>query len=186
MSWGGRWQKGLSHQACVASDSEQGKDQTAQGSGRSLQLPASRASLGLPGLPGPGLTAGEATAPLCSPRPIPCRELPRSWGGRRRGCSQVLTQEEASPRLQASDSGDAPRAEGKVRGHRRPPGVRTETGMPEECGHLGLGATSASPASCSFHPCPWLRGSPFPFGSVGKRDCVPLLRISAKSGRRAS
>lgn len=44
MSWGGRWQKGLSHQACVASDSEQGEDQSAQGSGLSLQLPASRAS----------------------------------------------------------------------------------------------------------------------------------------------
>lgn len=41
MSWGGRWQKGLSHQACVASDSEPGQDQTAQGGSLSLQLPAS-------------------------------------------------------------------------------------------------------------------------------------------------
>lgn len=73
MSWGGRWQKGLSHQACVASDSEQGKDQTAQGSGRSLQLPASRASLGLPGLPGwawPDSRGGHCSPLLPSPHPL--------------------------------------------------------------------------------------------------------------------
>ena len=57
MSLGGRWQKGLSHQACVASVSEQGKNQTVQG-GQPL-TPA----LSLPGLlrvPGPDLATREA------------------------------------------------------------------------------------------------------------------------------
>lgn len=86
MSWGGRWQKGLSHQACVASDSERAKT-------RPLRAAGSAPALSLPGPPGPGLTAGEGgIAPRYSPRPIPCSELPRSWGGRRLGESQVLSQ----------------------------------------------------------------------------------------------
>lgn len=61
MSLGGRWQKGLSHQACVASVSKQGENQTAQG--RQPLTPA-LSLLGLPHLPGPGLALGAACAPL--------------------------------------------------------------------------------------------------------------------------
>lgn len=46
MSWGGRWQKGLSHQACVASGSEQGKTRPL-GAAASLGL-ASRQGRPLP------------------------------------------------------------------------------------------------------------------------------------------
>lgn len=57
MNLGGRWQKGLSHQACVASVSEQGEIQTAQGG---QPLTAALSLPGLLGLRGPGLATGEA------------------------------------------------------------------------------------------------------------------------------
>lgn len=81
MSLGGRWQKGLSHQACMASVSEQGEDQTTQG--RQPVTPAYP-------LPGPGLAIGEACAPFCSPClcPIPSRGLASFWEGRLLGCPQ--------------------------------------------------------------------------------------------------
>lgn len=60
MSLGGRWQKGLSHRACMASVSEQSEDQSTQGrrAAPDPQLSASQASLG------PGLALEEACAPL--------------------------------------------------------------------------------------------------------------------------
>lgn len=85
MSWGGRWQKGLSYQARVAPISQQGKDQTTRAGGLWPQLPASRAALGRSG---PGLAEAETIAPLCSPLPIPSTELPRLWGGAQLGCAQ--------------------------------------------------------------------------------------------------
>lgn len=50
MSFGGRWQKGLSHQAHVSSVSEQGENQSTRGGQPltpALSLQASCASLGL-------------------------------------------------------------------------------------------------------------------------------------------
>lgn len=81
MSLGGRWQKGLSHQACVASISAQGEDKTTQG-----RQPVTSAY----GLAGPGLAIEEACAPLCSPClcPIPSRGLASFGEGRQLGCSQ--------------------------------------------------------------------------------------------------
>lgn len=67
MSLGGRWQKGLSHQACVASVSEQGKNQIVQGG----QPPTPALSLpGLLRIPGPDLATREAYVSLvCSLSP---------------------------------------------------------------------------------------------------------------------
>lgn len=191
MSWGGRWQKGLSHQACVASDSEQGEDQTAQGSSLPLQLSASRASGAsrawpyrkrplLPFAPLAPSPAGNCLGPGRQPVGLFTGSDP--GGGPSPGFRPLGL--EVGPKLSCVLSRSLlmlevlpvprERSEGIV--GLLGSGLRRE--LPRNVATWARGPPQLFQLLVPSIRCPRLRGFPFPVVGVGRRVWVPRLCIS--------